>query len=30
MNHTTAITSAQRALIEVNLSAVHWGDPGRH
>ncbi len=24
MNHTTAITSAQRALVEANLSAVNW------
>ncbi len=24
MNHTTAITSVQLALVEANLSAVHW------
>ncbi len=28
MSHTTAITSAQRALIEANLSAVHWAIRG--
>ncbi len=28
MNHTTAITSAQRALVEANLSAVHWAIRG--
>jgi len=24
MSHTTASTSARRALVEANLSAVHW------
>jgi len=28
MSHTTAITSAQRALVEANLSAVHWAIRG--